>query len=158
MTPENPYSSPSVTDAPPVNDTQVAIIPAGQGRRFLNCLIDSVALLVLLMIAGVGVAMVAGKILEKEASGGGTLDLLLNVAVFGPVIGYYTILEATTGLTLGKWITGTKVVTATGERPSFLTALLRTLCRHIPFEALSFLGPTARGWHDSITKTWVVRR
>jgi hypothetical protein len=43
-------------------------------------------------------------------------------------------------------------------RPPFGTMVLRSLCRLIPFEPFSFLGSDARGWHDSITKTRVVRK
>lgn len=34
--------------------------------------------------------------------------------------------------------------------------ILRTLCRLIPFEALSCLGEKSRGWHDRLSRTWVI--
>jgi len=33
----------------------------------------------------------------------------------------------------------------------------RTLCRYIPFEPFSFLGNKPIGWHDSLSKTLVVK-
>lgn len=50
----------------------------------------------------------------------------------------------------------TKVINEAGEAPDFKEALLRSLCRLIPFDAFSFLGSDGRGWHDSITNTYVV--
>lgn len=66
-------------------------------------------------------------------------------------------MEGFTGKTIGKLLTGTKVVDSTGGPASIKTAFLRSLCRYIPFEPFSFLSSDARGWHDSITKTWVIK-
>lgn len=43
-----------------------------------------------------------------------------------------------------------------GEKPSFSVIFKRTLCRLIPFDGFSFLG--SRGWHDSISDTYVVEK
>ncbi|MCY1461177.1 hypothetical protein D9M71_788050 [compost metagenome] len=43
-------------------------------------------------------------------------------------------------------------------RPNFKAICIRTLCRLIPFDALSFLGKSERIWHDSISKTFVVEK
>lgn len=69
---------------------------------------------------------------------------------------YYSILEASTGRSIAKYITKTKVVNYKGETPDFGTILLRTLCRFIPFEPFSFLGSDASGWHDTLSKTKVI--
>jgi uncharacterized RDD family membrane protein YckC len=68
---------------------------------------------------------------------------------------YYTVLESTTGKTVGKMITGTRVLNDDNTPPSTGTILKRSLCRIIPLEPLSFLGGN-NGWHDSITYTQVV--
>ena len=68
---------------------------------------------------------------------------------------YYVILEGMTGRTLGKLITGTKVVNERGEPPSFGQILGRTFSRFIPFEVFSFLAEDGRGWHDSVPGTYV---
>lgn len=39
---------------------------------------------------------------------------------------------------------------------SFGTTLLRTISRYVPFEAFSCFGE--RGWHDTWSKTYVVKR
>ncbi|SFQ74683.1 Uncharacterized membrane protein YckC, RDD family [Flavobacterium akiainvivens] len=69
---------------------------------------------------------------------------------------YYGLFESLLQRTPGKFITRTKVVNRLGEKPDEGTILLRTLCRQIPFEALSFLGPYGIGWHDMFSKTLVV--
>jgi uncharacterized RDD family membrane protein YckC len=62
------------------------------------------------------------------------------------------------GRSFGKLITGTVVVNKNGLRPTFESILIRTFCRLIPFDGLSFLGKSGRIWHDSLSKTYVVNR
>lgn len=68
----------------------------------------------------------------------------------------YIILEGLSQKTIGKLITRTIVVTENGEKPEIGLIIKRSFCRLIPFNALSFLGSDAKGWHDSISKTYVV--
>jgi uncharacterized RDD family membrane protein YckC len=79
---------------------------------------------------------------------------------FGFIImsGYYIFFEGIFGQSLGKMITGTFVVTEDGEKPNLERIMTRTLCRFIPFDTFSFLGANAIGWHDSISKTMVVKK
>ncbi|KRC03703.1 hypothetical protein ASE26_02400 [Duganella sp. Root198D2] len=71
-------------------------------------------------------------------------------------VAYYVALEVLFGRTVGKLLTGTRVVTSEGQALSIPTALLRTFCRLIPLEPMSFsLGET--WWHDSLSRTQVVR-
>lgn len=82
------------------------------------------------------------------------LDILIMLLL---VVAYYTVLEAAfKGRTIGKWLTGTMAVQTNGAMLSFKKALLRTLCRFIPFEAFSALG--GKPWHDTITDTVVVNK
>ncbi|WP_072400655.1 RDD family protein [Flaviramulus basaltis] len=60
------------------------------------------------------------------------------------------------GRTVGKFVTKTKVVLEDGTMPSVIDYLKRSFSRIIPFEAFSFLGNNGRGWHDSISNTFVV--
>lgn len=69
---------------------------------------------------------------------------------------YYFSMEALTCRTLGKYVTKTIVVLSDGNNPTYLDILKRSFCRMIPFDALSFLGTIGRGWHDSISNTFVV--
>jgi len=129
-------------------EQEFTIVPAKQGKRFGNYLVDYIVLQ--LLAVGIGVAM-HGSIDEFLFS-----DAVLApyaIAFFLNTI-YYTILEASTGKSLGKYITKTTVIKADGTRPDMMNILGRSLCRFIPFDAFSFLGE--RGWHDSISKTYVV--
>ena len=78
--------------------------------------------------------------------------------LFGFIAGmiYYSTLEVTTGRTLAKYITRTKVVDENGNTPGFTTILARSASRFIPFEPFSFLGGENSGWHDRISKTKVI--
>ena len=66
--------------------------------------------------------------------------------------------ESLSGRTLGKLITGTIVVNENGKKPDFGTVFKRSLCRLIPFNAISFLFNPGLGWHDSISDTYVVNK
>lgn len=72
------------------------------------------------------------------------------------VILYFAIMEATTGRTIGKIITHTKVVNACGRKPSFKSIIMRSLLRVIPLNVLSFLIAHTDGWHDRWSKTTVI--
>ncbi len=72
------------------------------------------------------------------------------------LIVYYGLFESLTQRTIGKYITGTKVVYFNGAKPGEGAILLRSVCRQIPLEALSFLGPYGIGWHDMLSKTLVI--
>jgi uncharacterized RDD family membrane protein YckC len=64
--------------------------------------------------------------------------------------------EGTMARTPGKWIIGTRVVNVDGRAPTFQQIVVRSFSRVVPLEAFSFLGG-GRGWHDSWSKTRVVR-
>ena len=70
---------------------------------------------------------------------------------------FYGLFESLLSRTPAKYITDTKVVMRDGTKPDSTAIFIRTLCRQIPLEALSFLfGQFAVGWHDRISKTLVV--
>lgn len=122
------------------------ILPATLLRRFINLIIDSVAVVVFSFAL-----VIFSSILFSEFITG-------ILSIFSFII-YYLIFEFFFQKTLGKVFTGTKVVNLNGEKPNFLSILGRTLSRYIPFEALSFLFygnyPT-KGWHDRLSNTLVV--
>jgi len=68
---------------------------------------------------------------------------------------YYAITEILFSKSLGKLITRTHVVDSEGEKPGFLSIIIRSLCRNLPFEFVSFLI-FPLGWHDQLSKTRVV--
>lgn len=148
----NPYASPKSLSSEAEGVMRHAVVPAGRGLRFLNFVIDYIAQTVI----GIGVGFLVVFVGEEE--GEAFLDRTPSL-VFGILIllGYYLVFEATTSRTLGKLLTGTKVVSQDGGEPTLGQIVGRTFARLIPFEAFSFLGPVPRGWHDSLPKTTVIK-
>lgn len=117
--------------------------------RFANYFVDRIIILVLSFIMGAIIAF----------SGYSSISRLESYLVsFTVIILYFTIMEGVTGRTVGKFITGTIVVNEQGYKPEFSQIIGRSFCRLIPFEAFSFLGDSHSGWHDTITKTKVIKR
>ncbi len=130
---------------------------ASYGKRLTNYLLDNI----FISIFGIFIAFIVILILwifipsilealESDSRLG--YDLLYIIA--GMI--YYTTFEYTTGRTLAKYITKTKVVDKHGHKPNLKTIVLRSLCRYIPFEALTFLGASRQGLHDRLSKTRVI--
>ena len=128
------------------------VIPAGQGLRFANLIVDYIMQFVLGLVMGMAIVIIAGE------AGSQILNTGLSW-VFGVIISliYYIVMESLFGRTIGKLVTGTKVVNELGDKASFGQILGRSFARLIPFEAFSFLGSTGRGWHDSLPKTYVIK-
>jgi uncharacterized RDD family membrane protein YckC len=144
----DPYETPKAENL----EAPVDVVAAHIGRRFFNFLIDYVVLNVLVFIVTIAVVIMGGQaamdVVEANAFAIGVVSLS----------GYYLVLEASFDRTIGKLVTGTRVVNEQGERPSFPQIAGRTLCRFIPFEMLSiFFGTDLRCWHDSLPKTYVIR-
>jgi uncharacterized RDD family membrane protein YckC len=155
----NPYAPPqsNVAAFDPVVPAEAP--SAGQGKRFLNFLIDRVMVMVLFFVLAVvlgvldalGVVHGAAAVFENVTT---LEDILLTAAMS---IVYYTFFEGLFGRSIGKLITGTKVVTLSGEPLTFGAAFMRSLSRIVPFEPFSFLGDEGNsGWHDKWTDTRVV--
>ena len=134
---------------------------ATQGQRFLNYIIDLIIIYLIIFMIGIALAILAlltgsQSLLDWFTDESKVLkDYLLFFSVWIP---YYTFFERYTSRTVGKFITKTMVVNEDGSKIDFGTAFKRTLCRIIPFEPFSMLGGNARGWHDSIPDTYVVRK
>ncbi len=130
---------------------------ASKENRFVNSIIDVIAYYALSFIVGLLLGVLAAIGFDGPLNYVITMGTIGNL-VFGIVILllYFTIFEGLTQRTLGKYVTKTMVVMQDGSKPSMQDAFLRSLCRNIPFEAFSFLGDEGRGWHDSISNTYVV--
>lgn len=144
---QNPYAAGSVIA--PLE--RISGEPASATRRFWTFVADLVAI----RIGVLAVEIAYGVYYGLEA-----LKLVNDVQWWGIYITfyviYYFVLELLFGKTLGKVLTGTRVVTLGGQALSTPTAVLRTLCRLLPLEPMSFsLGET--WWHDSLSRTQVVR-
>ena len=134
---------------------------ASKGLRFANYLIDTIVLyLVNLFMFQPVVLLLIIRTLQND----GVFDsqrVALAYFIYFVLYLIFFVLFMTLqeflfkGRTIGKFVTGTKVVMQSGEIPTFKDYLIRSLCRCIPFEPFSFFGET--GWHDSISKTRVVK-
>jgi len=145
-----------------MNQIKYTVTPdvlATKGTRFANLIIDYIMQIVLGAIIGIVIGIASELtgsyglyeiIIESEST--------LSDYIFGAIILliYFNVIETLTGRSIGKYITKTKVVLYDGSKPTFNEILVRSLCRLIPFEQFSFLGDDGKGWHDSISKTYVV--
>jgi uncharacterized RDD family membrane protein YckC len=127
---------------------------AGNGKRFLNFVLDMLVMFVVIVISSLGL-MIAGL-----GDAVNSIEHIPNFA-FGVIISliFYFPFEALTGRTPGKMITGTRVVQENGSRATMAQILGRSLIRCVPFEPISFFigeGPV-KGWHDKWSKTTVIR-
>lgn len=68
---------------------------------------------------------------------------------------YYLVFEGIFKTTPGKYLLQNRVVSHQSEKVRFSQIVARTFSRRIPFEAFSFFG--VNGWHDSLSKTGVVK-
>lgn len=131
---------------------------ASHSQRFLNLAIDTFILLVLFFLSLVFLIAIMEINGNKNFPDYFVKNQIAQYTFVSCIsLGYYNFFEILLARTIGKLITQTIVVHVNGERPSHESILIRSVCRLIPFNAISFLGITPRGWHDSISKTYVVR-
>ena len=116
--------------------------------RFTNFLIDLIIFMFIVFLH----AMVLDVGLGIVPEGGFELFPLYLVALY---VFYYWFFETFSQKTPGKFVTKTKVVNQQGKKASSHKLFIRSLSRIIPFEVFSFFFSN-RGWHDKISKTYVV--
>ncbi|WP_313804846.1 RDD family protein [Flavobacterium sp.] len=133
---------------------------ATQGQRFGNYIIDLVIQYALLFLFGVLLAVIATAIGNTDILEWlGNIPTIQSYAIgYLVMLLYYASTEIFLSRSIAKYITQTVVVDQFGEKPDSSTIAKRTLCRMIPFNHFSFLGGGARGWHDSISDTYVVQK
>lgn len=131
---------------------------ASDGDRFINCILDFVFILVTLFVITFLIVIVGNiiqwdifRIWKDILTHLGPPLVFLSFSIF-----YYLVFKALFRRAIAKFITRTIVVNKNGLKPGFGAIFIRTLCRLIPFDALSFLGKSGRIWHDSISNTYVV--
>lgn len=137
---------------------------ASTGQRLVNFLIDTVLLCnfvfsgVIGFVIGLVMAMLGYRSMIIEISSSLWLTWLLNYIVGSiAIVLSYTLIEgASHGRTVGKLITRTQVVREDGSPITLKDAFLRSLCRIVPFEPFS--GFTEEPWHDTWTRTTVVKK
>ena len=130
--------------------------------RFANVIIDyAVSYLVIVFLFSailIAYSFLAGTDYAANADTIAGIPRLLDRIITGV---FYALLMflvefATSGRSLGKFITGTMVVKEDGSTPTSNDFLKRNFSRIVPFDTFSFLGTL--GWHDSWSDTRVVKR
>lgn len=124
-------------------------IKASSGKRLLGHIID-VAFIMFFTIVILKFATIT-----KSAT---ISNLEINLTYFAFYFLYFFGMETASngklGKTIGKRLLRMSVTNDKGESPSISIIGLRTLCRFIPFDMLSFLWDG--NWHDSLSGTYVV--
>jgi len=142
-----------------ITENKTIVTDTGKWQRFFHWVVDLavMSLVVIPVIISLGYWLADSGILE----GNETLQKFfrgrwsLYTIIFIFILIYYPISEILFGSSPGKFLTESRVVNSKAESPSSSTIFLRTLCRNIPFDALSFFSK--RGWHDSLSETYVVK-
>lgn len=131
---------------------------ASRTNRFVNFIIDSILVGLLQVGATGGCNALYHKFGNEALNIGlpviGNMKYLLLATVINIV--YFGLFESLIMRTPGKFVTNTMVVKEDGTRPGDGRIFLRTLCRLIPLEFLSFLWRPGIGLHDSFSRTRVV--
>ena len=130
---------------------------ASRPRRMLNYVLDGIFIQVFYGAIGVllaGIMMLVGQFDAFLLWMEGLSDPVVGIISLLLYMSYYNLFEAGLGKTPAKFITRTRVVTLRGEKPGWLDIMGRSLCRVIPFDALSFLF--GADWHDRFSKTIVI--
>ncbi|MFT5724696.1 MAG: putative RDD family membrane protein YckC, partial [Bacteroidia bacterium] len=130
---------------------------ASRGLRFVHYIIDYFVIQVITITSESVVncsELVLGYIYRFD-----TTSLILPIDPFNWILVfflYYFILEWRFQITFGKLVSKTIVVNRWGETISITESFLRTLSRLIPLNAFSCLVKPSRGWHDKLSKTYVI--
>jgi len=135
---------------------------ASSGKRFANYVIDRIAFLLIIFLSALFFLIV-----DVDAANAFMNYYAVGLIGFGSIFGslfhglaqgvFMGLVEGLTrGKSLGKLITGTRTVNGDGSRIRFKTALLRGVCRAVPFEVFSGLGSVSYPWHDRWAGTIVV--
>ena len=133
---------------------------ATKWARLANIVIDRIVFNLLFFVLGlIGGIMdrIFGmyyfvKFFDQLADLGRVTDIIITSILFFFYI--FLIEYSTKGRSLGKFVTGTKVMMTDGSEPTVRDYLIRNISRLVPFDALSFLGEN--GWHDSWSDTRVI--
>ena len=126
---------------------------AGRLHRFAAFIIDAIVIsVVIVVLDALGVIDIG----EPSAT-----DQVLEAVIS---FGYYILLTAAFGATLGKMALGMRVVDESGQRAGFLRVLVRETIGKIVSAIVLFLGyiwilfdDKRQGWHDKIGGTFVVK-
>lgn len=85
-----------------------------------------------------------------------TMTLISYGLFFVAFFLYFVFMEYNYQKTIGKFLTKTKVVMNDGRKPELNEIFIRTACRLIPLDRISFLF-TRNGFHDRFSNTTVMK-
>ena len=143
----------------------IQLVQAGYGKRFINYCVDFLVFSIVasfVLLALKPVYPLADKIINRQPIG--FAEQLMMTFFYGL---YMSLMETVLGgKSIGKFITGTRAVTLSGQPVTGQQAFLRGLIRMIPFpfeqvSALTFsVQPTTLlppyPWHDRWSSTLVI--
>lgn len=121
--------------------------------RFIHYIVDAICFYAFAFAIGGGIIAATGDETIFEDIN----DNVLSLVILGIMFVYYMLFEGIFAQSVGKMVTGSIVVTEDGLPPTTMDIFKRSLCRLIPFDNFSFLIART-GWHDSISKTRVVKK
>ena len=133
---------------------------AAKGQRILNFIIDLVLIYILVFVVALSLSLIETLFGVNSFSNrlGRITEFESNIIFFFFFFTYYISLEFFLGQTIAKFITGTVVVLKDGTKPNFFNICIRTICRLIPLDGITFLGNAGSGMHDTFSKTFVVKK
>ncbi len=138
-----------------LTDVEFNPVLASTGKRFLNYIIDVIIFYVLTLLIGMIFALQLYKLTLNESVAERRLSFQLIAFILYFL--YFFLCETIfKGRTIGKFVTGTRVIMQDGVQPDVKTYLLRALSRLVPFEPFSALGNPPHPWHDKWTNTYVI--
>ena len=121
------------------------------GNRFVHYFFDLVFMYIMMFVLGyiIGIFRLhsLGMLIQNHPFIFGLLCFYI----------YFVVCEFLWGRTIGKLFTKSVVVNENGLKPTFGKIILRSLIRFVPFEPFSVLSSTTKMWHDTWTKTIVVK-
>ena len=138
------------------DENRYHLVQASGGKRFANYIIDQIIFYIFIKILFSILAFLnlgLNLSLDPNTNGLATIILLVS-ALYAGFLGFLEFILK--GKTIGKFLTGTRAVMEDGSPLTLQKALLRGLCRLIPFNIFSALGNTCYPWHDSVSKTYVI--
>lgn len=135
---------------------EISLTQAESGKRLANYLVDVASfyatLFILVIILGILFPVIF--VYLDEMAEADLADRLISLMLYAF---YMALVEGfSRGRSIGKLITGTRVVNEDGSPINFGTGFLRGFIRAIPFCAFSALGSPCYPWQDKWTNTYVI--
>ncbi len=132
-------------------------VRASTGKRFVNYIIDITFFYIIILALAFVWALISPETIDNYAESQGGINFIEQIIFLILYAVFMFVQEALTkGRSLGKFITGTKVLNLNGTEITKLTALARGFSRAVPFCVFSALGKPCNPWQDKWTDTMVI--